>query len=177
MGSISQAVLEGSAALQDSGANMATMSDQIAGLVGTISSEQEENARLSMEALEEFQKLSAAQHDGTVAAIDAARQIDTMGEQTEWIKDIARQTNILALNASVEAARAGDAGAGFGVVATEVGNLAGRSQEAADIIGNSIAASIQGTEHVQEVLSGLTSLGDRSSELIERVRESGMGQM
>ena len=67
--------------------------------------------------------------------MEATRNIDRssneIGTVIRTIEDIAFQTNILALNASVEAARAGDAGKGFSVVADEVRNLASKSAQAA----------------------------------------------
>jgi methyl-accepting chemotaxis protein len=82
------------------------------------------------------------------------------------IDDIAFQTNILALNAAVEAARAGDAGLGFSVVAEEVRRLAQRcaeaSRETAECLGDSLEKSRQGVEIGHKV-------ADRLSEISERI--------
>ncbi len=75
------------------------------------------------------------------------------------IENIAFQTNILALNASVEAARVGSAGKGFAVVAEEVSNLAAKSDEAAkatkDLIESSIVAVTKGSQAVNDVTDSL----------------------
>ena len=73
----------------------------------------------------------------------------------KMIDDIARQTRMLALNAAIEAARAGDAGKGFGVVATEVKQLAHQTAEATQVIGEKIA---QMSEKVTESVESLKSL-------------------
>lgn len=64
------------------------------------------------------------------AMVSINKSVSGFSATTRNISEIARQINILSINASIEAARAGDAGKGFGVVAHEVGNLANSSQEA-----------------------------------------------
>lgn len=87
-----------------------------------------------------------------------------IGTIIKTIEDIAFQTNILALNASVEAARAGNAGKGFSVVADEVRNLAAKSTEAAQNTNNLITRSIQsaktGTESTDQAVSAMQVITD-----------------
>lgn len=87
---------------------------------------------------------------------DSSQKISTI---ISTIENIAFQTNILALNASVEAARVGAAGKGFAVVAEEVSNLAAKSDEAAkatkDLIESSIHAVNKGSQAVSDVTDSL----------------------
>lgn len=91
------------------------------------------------------------------------------------IDEIAFQTNILSLNAAVEAARAGDAGKGFAVVAEEVRNLAQRSAQAAkdtaSIIESNIHLSEQGLKVSEQVSSSLLEINDEASKVSELLDE------
>ncbi len=109
----------------------------------------------------------AAEADTKMEQLTAAtRNIDQSSAQIstiiKTIEDIAFQTNILALNASVEAARAGSAGKGFSVVADEVRNLAAKSTEAAQNTSNLISRSIQsaktGTESTDLAVSAMQDI-------------------
>ncbi len=88
---------------------------------------------------------------------------------TKFMEDISFQTNILALNASVEAARAGSAGAGFAVVAEEVRNLAAQSadssQHTADMINQSVEAIKQGTAYANKVAESFHDIEEISSDI------------
>jgi methyl-accepting chemotaxis protein len=101
---------------------------------------------------------------------------DDIGKITSVIDNIAFQTNLLALNAGVAAARAGDAGRSFAVVAAEVRNLALRSSDAAqeirDLIGKSESEVGEGVKSVTQTVSALMEVGEavsRAAELVDRI--------
>ena len=78
---------------------------------------------------------------------EIAKSSEEIKNIIKTIEDIAFQTNILALNASIEAAKAGDAGKGFAVVADEVRNLAGKSAEASEQTAKYIERSVMAVSH------------------------------
>lgn len=105
-------------------------------------------------------------------AVEAMSGIEQSSKQINRIigviDEIAFQTNLLALNASVEAARAGDAGRGFSVVASEVRTLAQRSADAASEIKGLIAAS---TEHVGHGVGLVAETGESLQRIASQVVE------
>ncbi len=116
------------------------------------------------EAMEYMTQVSDSSEKSVGAVKDIAKQIDDTNTAVERIKSavemissIASETNLLALNASIEAARAGDAGKGFAVVADEIKNLSEQTNES--------------TLEIQEVVNEIVEKSERSVELSAEVAE------
>lgn len=108
---------------------------------------------------------------------DSMMKISEMSQKIEQIIDeinsIAQQTNMLSLNASIEAARAGDSGKGFAVVATQVGELAARSARAAkdtyDLISNSMLAVEEGQNITEQTVNAFGDVAANIEKSMEGV--------
>ena len=157
-------------------ADRATETSRLAKESGRLSSEGE---RVIGETTREIENISIAVHEAADSIHGLEAQSQKIANVVQVIKDVAEQTNLLALNAAIEAARAGEQGRGFAVVADEVRKLAERTststQEIATTIdamriGASSAVGNMGTV-VEKVACGVS----RANEANETMRQIGEG--
>jgi methyl-accepting chemotaxis protein-2 (aspartate sensor receptor) len=106
---------------------------------------------------------------GGAAVARAVAAMQEIASRTQVVEEIAHQTNLLALNAAIEAARSGEHGRGFGVVATEIRRLAERSKQAAVEIAGLSASTVQVADVAARALGTVVPEVGRSAGLVQEI--------
>jgi methyl-accepting chemotaxis protein len=155
---LSQGTTEQATSVQEITANL----EQMNAIINQNAANSSETRRIAVKGAREAEESSKAVQETVTAMHQIAARVGI-------IEEIARQTNLLALNAAIEAARAGDHGRGFSVVASEVRKLSERSQAAAKEIGELATASVRVAERSGALLGALLPSIRKTTELVEEV--------
>ena len=175
-------VSSGAQALAQGATEQASSIEELSATMNDISEKVSATADMSMEALklsthvgEDMKVSNNKMLEMSQAMEEIVERSNEISKIIKTIDDIAFQTNILSLNAAIEAARAGQAGKGFAVVADEVGNLAKKSQEAAQntaaLIEQTIEAVQKGGDISAETAESLNSVSKGASQITSLVEE------
>lgn len=179
-GALAAGATEQAASIEELSASMERIAEEASenlNIIDSASGYLDEATKSFEIGIEHMEQLNAAMRD----IGSASEQIATI---TKAIEDIAFQTNILSLNAAIEAARAGDAGQGFAVVANEVRNLAAKSAEAVkqtvELIEVSVETVAKGTKITSETTQILQEVGVKTAKVYESfeiIEKSSAGQV
>ncbi|HPE70222.1 MAG TPA: methyl-accepting chemotaxis protein [Thermotogota bacterium] len=177
-----QEVSSGVEEVAASAQNVSTLSKELSGEAGKTLQMASDGMGSIRNAVENIEKAQAQTQNTAQVARELAEQAKNVGEIVNTISSIAEQTNLLALNAAIEAARAGEAGKGFAVVADEIRKLAEESKTATTSIAGILKLISQGvtqadkaTEDTVELVGKVSqdgqAIGRQFSEISESVQK------
>ena len=151
---------------------VARNAEQASQAAAAADGEAREGDKVVAEAIDQIERLASEVVRSTEAMGVLQQESDKIGSVMDVIKAVAEQTNLLALNAAIEAARAGEAGRGFAVVADEVRGLAQRTQKSTEEIESLVAGLQNGTQQVAMVMNNSRVLTDSSVALTRKAGDS-----
>ncbi|WP_158643521.1 methyl-accepting chemotaxis protein [Ketobacter alkanivorans] len=163
---VATAVNEMASAIQEVARNTADAADE----AKTASSQSEHGQRTVYETIAQIQLLSEQVQSAAGLIAHVEEEANKVNSVIDVIGGIAEQTNLLALNAAIEAARAGEQGRGFAVVADEVRTLASRTQESTQDIQRMLQKLQQG---VKDAVSAMDTSRDSAQETVKTTEGAG----
>jgi methyl-accepting chemotaxis protein len=166
--SIASAMNEMTATVQEVARNAADAS----GAADKADREAKSGALVATEAIGGIDALVSEVNSASQVIRNLEQESENIGSVLDVIRGIAEQTNLLALNAAIEAARAGEQGRGFAVVADEVRTLASRTQQSTQEIQDMILRLQDGAVNAVKVMEAAQGKAQSSSDLVEKAAES-----
>lgn len=169
--------------------NIGTASDQLTSnshettqLISNAKQDTSQGAKQVQYALSSVKQFANDASKSTEAIDQLRQEVDAIAQVLDVIRGIAEQTNLLALNAAIEAARAGEQGRGFAVVADEVRALASRTQQSTHEISETLAKLMQRTEATvtamrsgvavtQQTIENATEAGESIQRVLHSIEE------
>jgi len=147
----------------------AASAEEVSASIEEMSAAIRQNAENATETEKIARSAAKGAETGASAVQETVGAMREIAVKISIIEEIARQTNMLSLNASIEAARAGEHGKGFAVVAAEVGKLAERSKIAAGEISRLAGSSVAVAEHAGTTLSAILPEIQRTADLVQEI--------
>jgi len=165
---IATAVTEMAAAIRE----VANNANHTAEEINTVNSQTEQGQNITKQSVEQITLLSNTVQEASQVVENLSQESDRIASVLDVIRGIAEQTNLLALNAAIEAARAGEQGRGFAVVADEVRSLASKTQQSTEDIQKMIEALQTGVTRAVDAIAKGSSVAEGTVQLAEQTLEA-----
>ncbi|NOX35147.1 MAG: HAMP domain-containing protein [Deltaproteobacteria bacterium] len=157
---------------------------QVSSLADAAATDTQEGRKATDEAIAGMQRIKEEMDLLADSIMRLSEQTQSIGDIIDSVHDIADQSNLLAVNASIEAAKAGDMGKGFSVVAQEIKSLADQSKESTDRIKTILreiqkaaGIAVMATERGTTAVNAGTTLADNAGQIIRELSDKVMASM